>query len=220
MIEGTRPRILQLLQKNGDGTVESLARAIGLATATVRRHLDILQRDGLVTFKEIHKKAGRPKYSFYLTEQGQETLPKGYDRLLSLMTQELALLTIEDTKTRNGEQILKLIFQRLSERASNEYSADVDGKDLEHRLGTLLHLLQQEDFSPEADILDGILRIRLLNCPYRFAALRNRAICSFDSSLISVILNVDPTLQECIQDGHSCCVYTANVSDMKARGFA
>ena len=130
------------------------------------------------------------------------------------MTQELSLLTTEDTKTRNGEQILKLIFKRLSEKASREYTVetvDVEGEYLEHRLGTLLRLLQQEDFSPEAEIVDGTLRIRLLNCPYRFAALRNRAICSFDSNLISAVLNVDPTRDKCIQDGHSCCVYTAYI---------
>ncbi len=219
LIEGSRLRILQLLQKNGSDTVEGLARAIGLAAATVRRHLDILQRDGLVTFEEVRKKTGRPMHSFYLTEEGQETLPKDYDRLLNLMVQELSLLTTEDTNTKNGEQLLQLIFQRLPERACDEYVADLDGKDLEQRLGTLLRLLQQEDFSPEAEIVDGNLHIRLLNCPYRFVALRNRAICSFDSNLISAVLDVEPTREKCIQDGHSCCIYTIDVKSKQSTGL-
>lgn len=216
-MEGSRLRILQQLQKTGSDTVEGLGRAVGLAAATVRRHLDILQRDGLVTFEEVRKKTGRPEYSFCLTEAGQEVLPKGYDRLLSLIIQELALLTAEDAKARSGEQVLQLIFQRLSERTSSEYTAETDGKDLEHRMAALLRLLQREDFSPEAEVVDGILRIRLLNCPFRFVALQNRAICSFDSDLISAVLNVDPTRQECIQDGHGCCVYSAYLGDEQAR---
>ena len=69
-MEGARLRILQLLQKHSNDTVEGLANAIGLAPATIRRHLDILQRDRLVTFEEVRKRTGRPEYSFYLTEGG------------------------------------------------------------------------------------------------------------------------------------------------------
>ena len=74
-MEGTRLLILQLLQKNNSDTVEGLAKAIGLAPATIRRHLDILQRDRFVAFEEIRKKTGRPEYSFFLTHDGPETLP-------------------------------------------------------------------------------------------------------------------------------------------------
>ena len=71
-MEGPRLRILQLLQKNTNDTVGGLAQAIGLAVATIRRHLDILRRDPLVAFEEVRKKTGRPEYSFFLTEDGQE----------------------------------------------------------------------------------------------------------------------------------------------------
>ena len=90
-MEGTRLRILQLLQKDGHATVEGLATGIGLAPATIRRHLDILQRDRLVGFDEVRKRTGRPEYSFYLTEDGQESLPKDYDRLLAMVVDEIGM---------------------------------------------------------------------------------------------------------------------------------
>ena len=213
---GTRLRILQILQRNSTETVDGLTSVTGLASATIRRHLGILQRDGLVSFSEVRKKTGRPQHSFHLTDQGQEALPKGYDRMLGLIIGQLALLTSEDTKSENGEQILLMAFQQLSEQVSREHAAEVDGKDLEHRLHALMRLLQQEKFSPEAEIIDGMLRIRLLNCPYRFAALQNKAICAFDSNLISALLNVDPTQEKCIQDGHSCCMYTTFIGSSNA----
>ena len=54
-MEGTRLRILQLLQRNSCDTVDGLAKSIGLAPATIRRHLDILQCDRFVSFEEVRK---------------------------------------------------------------------------------------------------------------------------------------------------------------------
>ena len=212
----TRRRILELLQKESSFSVEKLATDIGLAAATIRRHLDILQRDGLVTFTEVRKGTGRPMYSFFLTEKGQEALPKGYAKLLGLVAQELTFLTAEDTKTLNGEQILLSVLRRLAKRVYAEDNAAANNKNLNYRLKVLLRLLQKEDFSPDATVAEGVLRIRLLNCPYRSVALRNKTICSFDSSLISVALNHDTKLQERIQDGDSCCVYSIQVTAKEA----
>jgi len=50
-MEGTRHRILQQLQKKTNDSVGGLAGSMGLAPATIRRHLDILQRDRLVAFE-------------------------------------------------------------------------------------------------------------------------------------------------------------------------
>ena len=211
MTKGTRLRILQILQKNGNETVKGLASSTGLSAETLRRHLDILQRDRLVACNVVRKETGRPSFYFHLTEEGQEALPKGYDRLLGMIINELASLTSEDTEMRSGEQILGFIFQRLSEQAARKHAVEVDGKDLAYRLGTLLRLLRKEEFSPEATVVDGILRIRLLNCPFRTVALQNRAVCSFDAGLISAVLNTDLSREECIQDGHSCCTYSAYI---------
>ena len=126
-MEGTRLRILQLLQKKQHDTVDGLASTIGLAPATIRRHLDILQRDRLVAFREVRKKTGRPEYSFYLTEDGHEALPKDYDQLLGMIVQEMSSLTREDTSARNGQQILELVFQRLSSAVARSYDERLDG---------------------------------------------------------------------------------------------
>ena len=208
---GTRLRILQLLQNNNNDTVEGLANAIGLAPATIRRHLDILQRDRLVTFEEVRKRTGRPEYSFYLTEVGQEALPKDYDRLLGKMVQELSAMTPEDTRDRTGQQILELVFLRLSKGVTQMYETELAGKDLAHRLRTLEGHLGQENFSPETEVVGGELRIKLLNCPFRSAALQNKAVCTFDLNLISSMLEMDVEREQCIHDGDSGCMDTAAV---------
>ena len=208
-MEGTRLRILQLLQKDHRNTVEGLAKAIGLAQATIRRHLDILQRDRLVVFEEVRKRTGRPEYSFYLTESGHEALPKDYDHLLGMVIGELSALSSDHTSSRTGQQILELIFKRLAEKVADGYRDQTEGQDLSSRLDTLGSWLKQAHFYPEIESKNGRVNIRLLNCPFRSVALKNMSVCSFDFNLISSMLNVDIELQERIQDGDPCCTYTA-----------
>ena len=220
VMEGTRLRILQLLQKNQSNTVDGLAGAMELAPATIRRHLDILQRDRLVSFREVRKKTGRPEYSFFLTEDGQEALPKDYDQLLGMMVRELAVMGSDDLADQSGEEVLHLVLRRVSERVAGEYQNQVDGEPFETRLVTLMSHLQQEDFSPETDVVDGRLKIRLLNCPFRSVALQNKAVCSFDANLISLLLNVDVEREDCIHDGANSCTYSAVLAPQELESVA
>ena len=212
-MEGTRLRILQLLQRNQNDTVDGLAKAIGLAPATIRRHLDILQRDLLVAFQEVRKRTGRPEYSFYLTESGQEALPKGYDQLLGMTIQAISALTAEDTRSKNGQRILDLVFKRLADQVTLTYEDELKDKGLSQRLSILIHHLGQEDFLPEANADQDTLRIKLVNCPFRSVALQDKSVCTFDLNLISSMLDLDVERAKCIHDGDGSCMYTASVGE-------
>lgn len=215
-MEGTRLRILHLLQKSQSDTVEGLAQTVGLAPATIRRHLDILQRDRLVAFREVRKRTGRPEYSFYLTELGQEALPKGYGRLLGMVVQEMSSLTSDDTASRNGQELLELVFKRLSGEIAETYEGRLDGKPLPERVDVLMSHLEEERFFPEAQIVDGTLQIKLLNCPFRSVALQNKSVCTFDLNLISSLLELDVERDQCIHDGDGSCMYTAGAGSRAA----
>ena len=208
-MEGSRLRILQLLQKNHSYTVDGLSNALGLAPATIRRHLDILQRDRLVDFREVRKRTGRPEYSFYLTEAGHESLPKEYDQLLGMMVEEISYLEAEHTRAKNGQQILDLVFERMSDRVADGYSEELDGKGMSSRLDTLTRHLEEANFFPDVEVADGRILIRLQNCPFRSVALQNKSVCGFDLNLIGSLLDADVERQECIHDGDNSCMYTA-----------
>ena len=211
-MEGTRLRILQQLQRNSNDTVDGLSREIGLAPATIRRHLDILQRDRLVAFKEVRKKTGRPEYSFYLTDEGQETLPKSYDQLLGMMISELGSLSVEQTSNKDGHEIVELVFQRLSENVWDQHKNLVDGAQFDQRIEALMGVLTDDEFYPEYEIVDGQMRLFLMNCPFRSVALQNTAVCSYDSNVITAMLGTKVEREACISNGDGCCLYTAQIS--------
>ena len=212
VMEGTRLRILQLLQKHSRCTVDGLARSVGLAPATIRRHLDILQRDQLVTYEEVHKKTGRPEYSFFLTEAGQEALPKNYSQLLGMVVKELSGLKAEDTGDRDGQQILQIVFERLADEVATSYKTEIAGKDLGQRLAVLTSYLEENDFSPQTEVSGGVLQIRLLNCPFRAVALRYEDVCGFDRNVISSLLHRQITQRDCINHGDGGCSYATKLA--------
>lgn len=211
-MEGTRLRILQILQKNTNDTVEGLAKGVGLASATIRRHLDILQRDHLVAFSEVRKKTGRPEYSFYLTEEGQEALPKNYSKLLGMVVQQLSELSERDTLGKDGSDVLDLVFSRLADEVVRPLKADLAGKSLGERVASLERHLEDQTFLPEMDVSDGSLKIRLMNCPFRSVALQSKAVCTFDLNVISSMLDMNVERHNCIHDGDSGCMYVADLS--------
>ena len=59
LVDGTRQAIVALLQQSPVSTIEELAQELGMAAASVRRHLDILQRDRLVAYQVVRNKPGR-----------------------------------------------------------------------------------------------------------------------------------------------------------------
>ena len=203
-MEGPRAAILTLLQQQNEATVEELSKQVGLACATVRRHLDILQRDRLVAYKQVRKKTGRPEHSFFLTESGQEALPKGYNRLLSDMLQEMRDMAPEDLQGMDGRGLAKLLFLRLADRAAVEGSSE----------GCILHssehlskVLGEWGFAPQIEKLPGQMRVHLINCPFRQVALEDNSVCAFDERLIGNILGRQAMKERSVPQGHPSCSY-------------
>jgi predicted transcriptional regulator len=62
-----RLRIAELLSTRYMG-VEQIAKEIGVKAITVRHHLDILRRSGIIEIEEVHGKVGRPRALFKATD--------------------------------------------------------------------------------------------------------------------------------------------------------
>lgn len=204
-MQSTRERILQIVQQRRQETVGGLARELGLAPATVRRHLDILQRDGLVAFTEVRKGTGRPEHSFSLTDRGHESLPKAYDALLAGLMKELGAMPRADLADRDGRELLDLALSRMGARAARAFGE----RSHEDPVDAALHALRELDFEPAVERVPGGLRFALSNCPFRSVAMATEAVCSYDTALLKGILGTSVRRASCITRGDSCCQYVA-----------
>ena len=209
-LEGTRPKILAIIQKQGSATVDQIAREIGLAPASIRRHLDILLRDRLISLDQVRKKAGRPEFVYFLTEEGHESSYRAYPKLLSLLLDEVANLAPTDLAGMGGEELLRSLIVHISDRVSSPY-LEPGQSSPEVRLTKLEQALTDGGFRPEITQKDGQVRIGLYNCPFRVAALGQKLVCHFDQNLIAKILGVEPGCQYTIHDGNNSCCYSATL---------
>lgn len=212
-LDGTRLKILSILRQEASATVDQLAQDTGLAPATVRRHLDILQRDRLVSFHQVRNKPGRPEFSYTLTEDGLESGHRDYRGLLLLLLSTVRSLDPLDLDGRPGEDLLQFLILHMADLTSHNYgdSEQSAGDGPERRIAHLTQSLTKGGFSPEVSRENGQVQIRLCNCPFRAAALGEESVCCFDQRLIANILGVEPTRQHTIRNGDTCCSYVAHL---------
>jgi len=211
-LEGTRLTILNILQSRGTVTVEDLAQDIGLASSTIRRHLDILQRDRLVAFDQFRRKLGRPEFAYHLAEQGHESGYRDYQTLLNLLIRAIKGLDASELTAKQGEEVLQLLMDRISDRLSTSYADPKLSLD-ESPVQRLERVLTDGGFSPQVSQENGQILIHLCNCPFRAAALAEESVCLLDRRLITNILGVKPERHTTIRDGDDTCTYVATLKN-------
>jgi predicted ArsR family transcriptional regulator len=140
-VQSTRARIVELLRADGGATVDDITQALALAPATVRRHLDVLLRDGLVEMRSERVPLGRPHFVFQLTEAGLEALPRHQMHLVVALLHAILALTPDDTRGKSGREVATLVFDRLVEHLVAGCSSVVTSPNLDRRLEQALEVL-------------------------------------------------------------------------------
>jgi predicted ArsR family transcriptional regulator len=140
-VQSTRARIVELLRVAEGATVEEITNQLALAPATVRRHLDVLLRDGLVEMRSERVPLGRPHFVFTLTEAGLEALPRHQLHLIAAVLDTILALTPADTSGRSGKQIASMVFDRLAELLVSRCQPVVTSPELHRRLEQAVEVL-------------------------------------------------------------------------------
>ena len=188
----TRETMLEILRRRDGLSVGELATELGLAGATVRRHLDVLLRDGHVSVGQVRGRTGRPRYAFSLTEAGAELFGHHYVRITSRLLHEIAALTPEETSGRRGEELVELILHKLSERLVDEYRPRVSGASVAERTRVAASLLEEEGFDFEVVDEAGELQLLGRGCPcHRLRSAGNGATasgCDHDRRMLAALI--------------------------------
>jgi DeoR family suf operon transcriptional repressor len=197
-MQETRQRILEIIKMRGQATVNELTRELGLTAVTIRHHLDVLYRDGLIGPPQILRKAGpgRPQHVYRLAGETEELFPKKYDRLTDALLEEL--------EARMSPEELDAVINGVAERMARQVSAEGD---LGTRLGALLEFLNGLGYLATAQEEEGGYRIVVANCPYERVARRYGLPCKVDVRLIALVTGVEPERVQQIATGDEHCVY-------------
>jgi predicted ArsR family transcriptional regulator len=202
----TKGRLLALLKRHGGQTVDELATALSLASMTVRQHLATLERDELIRAHEVRRGRGRPRYVYRLTEQGEESFPKRYDRLAVALLQELTELDGAELLGKTAAQKQDVLLGRLAAREADRLAPRLNGKALPERVAVVTELLDADGGLAEWERTARGFEIRDYNCVYRRVVQQQPAVCSWHINLLSRLLGAPVTHgEQPLSRGGPCC---------------
>jgi DeoR family suf operon transcriptional repressor len=191
-MESTRQTILNILRRR-QATVDELTKELGLAPATIRRHLDILARDGHVDVTQVRRKTGRPHYLFSLSEKGEELFPKHYVRITNRLIEEIVALTPNETTGRAGGELADLVFEKMAQRLAQRIGPRIHGSTLAERLASTTEALAEEGILFDVERAGGEYLLLGHGCPCPRMANGAGQACAHDQRLLSLLLAADVT---------------------------
>jgi predicted ArsR family transcriptional regulator len=207
-MERTRDEVAQILHAKGDSSVAEIAEAVGVSPGSIRRHLDLMEADGLVASRLVRQPRGRPLTRYFLTEAGEEqSAASHYARLLDRLFPALTSLSATEVGGSDGQTVLREVFNRLASVRAEEHARSVDAEGLEERVVQVTEALRAEGILSESHDEGDAFRLSNLGCPYRSCAEENHAACDADRRTIELLLGLPVVQLSTLASGGSSCEY-------------
>ncbi len=223
----TRERLIEAISVHGPVTARVLAEMFDLTSAAVRRHLAVLQEEGVIAEHDVpvtHRGRGRPSKAFVLSAAAHGNLAGGYDEIAVAAMDELARVGGEEAIQRLAEQRVAdwepEVSRRVAEReARGEQVGPVE------KLEILAALLTERGFATTVRPLTVPVRTagshagsrpRTLmtaqlcqgHCPVHDIATRHSALCEAETRAISQIIGAPvQRLATLAQGAHACTTH-------------
>jgi DeoR family suf operon transcriptional repressor len=201
---GVRAELLVALKKAQPMTAQELGEQFGLTANALRRHLKVLEEDGLVHFAREVRGVGAPVYSFSLTAAGESLFPRQY---LSVLATALDAL-LEARGPEAVTAVLDAEWQRLAEEAGPV----VDALPLSERVALVAELLTAKGYMAEAIVLPSsddtsITTLRIHNCALGGITERFPDACAVEARVLERLLGVPLVRGSHRHDGCGQCDY-------------
>ncbi len=196
----TRKVVLTLLKTEGSLSVSDLSRQLGITEMAVRRHVNTLERDGLIEAKLVRQPLGRPAQLYSLTRSADDHFPKRYHRL--------ALELLSELMEEEGEERVGRLFERRKETMYSKYSGQIEGRDLVEKVAELAAIQNTNGYMTEwSQEKAGEFRLTEHNCPISRVANKYQQACACELALFQRLLGAEVERTECLAEGGAKCVY-------------
>jgi predicted ArsR family transcriptional regulator len=189
---GTREEILVLLRRHGRLSAPRLADLLQITSVGVRRHLGLLERDGLVESTVEKPRRGRPAAIYRLTDAGRH-----YD--------EVAREALAFLRDRDAAALSQFLAWR-NERLAASYAGRVGGATLAERTDALAEVLSEQGFMAEVESAPDGLRLCQHNCTVEHLAAELPDLCTSEAELFERLLRTPVEREATIVDGAVRCV--------------
>ena len=198
ILKQSRSAIIDLLKVNGAMSVERLAEELEVSKVCVRRHLSLLESDGLVAFEEERHDRGRPRFIYRLTEKAARLFPQIYD--------EFAKETLTAVRRNFGDDALRRVLRSRADELIAQFEKKLSGRNFDERVKSLTREIDSKGYLADARRLkDGSYRLRQRNCPIESVAVAYPQVCEEELRVYREVLGCEVVCECRIIDGARKC---------------
>ena len=182
-------------------TADTLANELEISPVAVRQHLAALEAEGLVKTSVERRGLGRPVHRYSVTDGGDETFPRSYDRVANELLDELRLS--------GGEAAVDAVFAARSERLQTATLVRIHGKSLPDRVVEAARIQSEYGFMAEARKDGDDLLLVEHNCAICKLAKQNRSACKHELEMIQRMMGdgAQVVRERYILEGDATCTY-------------
>jgi predicted ArsR family transcriptional regulator len=198
----TRRAVLEQLKLNGPRTVAQLREALNVTGVAVRRHLDALERDGVVRQTSRSSGRGRPAHVYSLTELGHDLFPRNYHQLVVQL--------LEAVGDRFGGEAVEALFAHRREVLAELYRARTAGRDLPGLASEVAAIQDENGYMADCQAVEGERwLVREHNCAIARVAKVHPPACANELALFRQLAGPDVQVDRVahMQAGDSVCAY-------------
>ncbi|MNI02891.1 Helix-turn-helix domain protein [compost metagenome] len=201
----TRKVILTMLKTSSPLSVNEMSKQLGITEMAVRRHLNTLERDGLLETRLVRQAMGRPTNVYFLTQQADDLFPKKY--------QQLTLDLLGELLEEEGSEKIDHLFERRKNKLNDKYSSRMQDKNLKERVMELASIQNENGYMVEwSQSSEDEYVLSEHNCPITQVANTYQQACSCELKLFQNLLDANVERTACLAKGASKCVYVIKPS--------
>jgi predicted ArsR family transcriptional regulator len=180
----TRKVLLTLMKTKGSLSVNEMAKELGITEMAIRRHLNTLERDGLIETKLVRQAMGRPMHLYSLTLLADDLFPKNYH--------QLTLELLDELETEENVNPAGRLFEGRKQKLLKKYKGRMEGKSLVDRVAELADIQNNNGYMAKWETADsGHYVFTEYNCPIAQVAKRYNEACHCELSLFQNLLGAD-----------------------------
>jgi len=192
--------LLTLMKTKGSLSVNEMAKELRITEMAIRRHLNTLERDGLIEAKLIRQAMGRPMHLYSLTLLADDLFPKNYH--------QLTLELLGELNSEGFSDLVGQLFEGRKQKLLGKYQGRMEGKALGDRVAELAEIQNNNGYMVkwESDHA-GHYVLTEYNCPIAKVAKQYNEACHCELSLFQNLLGARVERTECLTKGGNKCTY-------------
>ena len=197
---GLRGEILLALKKAQPCSARQLADQFDVTPNALRRHLELLEEDGVVRRELESRAVGAPAYTYALTVDGEGLFPQAYVAVL--------IEALDTVKQHAGTNGVTEMFRKRWESLAAEARPELEKLPLGERTQLLAELLSRQGYMAVATVFsDTNATLTEHNCAIRAAAERFPEICDAESDFLELMTGGTVERLQHILKGCNACEY-------------